>query len=227
VFKPKHEPNARDKWFRSSDWDEPAQREFYERLARAVPDNQVQYRRIKAIALLASRDRKKQAAGLELLASIIGSRDARNDERVSATAMLAAHQQEQGQLADSEQTYRRALELMRVNRSGSTQLEEIGLAEVLLSIGGRENVEEARDLVELRAKDPPLFLNGRFRLAVAAARVYVALGEQQTAAEWATVALDLAERTKSGLARHPDLGLVHTDNATRKWLSSVASKRSR
>ncbi|CAN5585366.1 hypothetical protein BH23CHL10_BH23CHL10_13510 [soil metagenome] len=54
-------------WFRSPDWGEAAERDFRHRLARARPHNQIQYRRIKAVALLETRDPAKATAGRRLL----------------------------------------------------------------------------------------------------------------------------------------------------------------
>lgn len=225
MFQPKYEPNPRDAWFRSADWDTRSRAEFETRLARARPYNRVQYRRIKALALLASGDQEKEAAGYEMLAGNVHDHDAANFEKVAAFSSLGAHDQERGRLDAAERNLRSALEAMRKNSSGSNQLEEVRLAEVLLARGGRAQLEEARELIEERAKDPPLFLNARFRLCVAAVRVLLALGAPPQAAEWAAAALSLAGATHSGLAKHPTLGLVQIDPEMRKWLASVAGNR--
>ena len=41
------------------------------------------------------------------------------------------------------------------------------------------------------------------------------------AAEWAQRALALAVATHSGLANHPKLGLIETDEATKSWLVAI------
>src|SRR4026208_1595502 len=61
---------ARDDWFRSSDWDAEAKADFETRLARGKSDMRGQSRRIKAIALLESKDAAKVAAGRDMLVAI-------------------------------------------------------------------------------------------------------------------------------------------------------------
>jgi hypothetical protein len=195
------------------------------RIARAKPGNGVQYRRIKALALLASGDRKVEAAGRELLEQVVSDRDARGDEKISALCFLGAHEQDRGRLTDAERHLRAALSLMTSNRSGSTQLEEVRLAEILLAKGGRSDLGEARELLDRRAGSPPLLLSSRFRMCVAGVRVSLALKDETRAADWAASALDLAASPHSGLANHPTLGLVATDSATRAWLAAVAAGR--
>lgn len=225
MFQPKAEPSARDAWFRTSDWDAAARAEFERRLARVKPHNRVQYRRIKALALLMSGDRAKEAAGYEMMVGIVGDPTAAQFEKVSALSALGAYAQDRGLLDDAERNLRSALEAMRTTPSGGTKLEEVRLAEVLLARGGEPQLVEALDVLERRAKDPPQLLRDRFRLCFAAVRVSLALGRAAQAAEWAASALQLASATHSGLANHPTLGLVPDDPKTRKWLASVAGRR--
>lgn len=76
-------------WFRSPDWDAAVESDFRLRLARARPHNQIQYRRIKAVALLQSGDRAKAAPGRLLLTEVIESPHAPDFEKVMALSMLA------------------------------------------------------------------------------------------------------------------------------------------
>jgi hypothetical protein len=228
MFKPKAEPSPRDRWFRSPDWDDRAQAEFETRLARARPDNRVQYRRIKALALLGSGSPESEAAGYQMLAGVVDDPHAYHFEKVGALSFLGAYDQEQGRLDSAERNLRLALAAMRTKPGGGgTGEEEIGLAEILLAHGGRTRLDEALELLATRAQDPPRLLKSRFRLCLAAARVSLALGHSRQAGEWASAALSLADATHSGLANHPDLGLVETDPQTREWLASVARQGSR
>lgn len=221
------EPAAvpKDAWYRSADWDHGARAEFEARLARSAREYRVQYRRIKAIALLGSGDRTKEAAGRDLLEQTLADRDARGDERTTALCILGAHEHDAGRLDEAERYLRAAMALMSSNRSGSSELEEIRLAEILLARGERQHLEEARDLLDRRASPPPRFLSSRFRLCLVGARVSLALEDRARAADWANEALDLAASTSSGLANHPTLGLVETDAQTRAWLTAVAAGR--
>jgi hypothetical protein len=109
--------------------------------------------------------------------------------------------------------------------SGTTGREAIQLAEILLARGARAQLEEARDLLEGRANDPPLLVVDRYRMCVAGARVALALDDAAAAAEWATAALRLSVATDSGLENHPELGLVQADGRTHAWLATVAGAR--
>jgi hypothetical protein len=155
TFKANTEPSPRDHWFRSSDWDTAAQAEFERRLARAQPSNRIQYRRIKALALLHGPDQGGRLAGYEMLASLVRDGDAPNMEKVSALSEMARFDQERGWLDDAERNYRVALAAMRSNRSGGNGEEEIRLAEILIDRGDSSNLDEAKQLLEQRAEDPP------------------------------------------------------------------------
>jgi predicted negative regulator of RcsB-dependent stress response len=222
--KPSAPGSRRDAWYRSDEWDEAAQTEFETRLRRSKPLNRVQYRRIKAIGLLDSGDTTKQAAGRDLLEQVIADRDAYSHERVTAYCLLAAHEQETGKLDDAERHLRTVLEMMSDgNRSGSTQLEEVRLAEILLTRGGPGELAEAQDLLDGTRQSPPLLMRDRFRMSIAGVKVALALKDKRRAAEWASDALNLAAAAHSGLRNHPDLGLVATDGRTRTWLTTIAA----
>jgi hypothetical protein len=215
---------ARDAWFRSPDWDRRSQAEFEARLARARPNNRDSYRRAKAFALLGSGDRNAETAGRLMLEQFLADPDLPRFERVGILSQLGAHEQEAGRPVAAERHLRAALGLMAANnKSGSTGIEEVRLAEILLGKGGTSELDEARGLLE--GMDDPTFLSSRFRMCLAGARVSLALGDEARAAEWAVVALDLAARTHSGLQNHPDLGLVEADPRTLGWLKAVAGGR--
>lgn len=217
-------PVARDAWYRSPDWDEPARAEFELRLARAKPYNRAQYRQMKAFALLDSRNRTTENAGRAMLEEILADRDIGSFERVTVHSLLGAHEHDAGRLEAAERHLRTALGLMATsNKSGSTGIEEVRLAEILLGKGGRADLEEARDL--LGRMGDPTFQSSRFRMCVAGVRVSLGLGDRARAADWAVVALELAAATHSGLHNHPDLGLVKTDSRTRAWLTAIAAAR--
>src|SRR6187431_580142 len=123
-----------------------AQAEFEQKLARAQPSNRVQYRRIKALALLHGGDQGAKHAGYEMLAAVVRDGDAPNMEKVSALSEMARFDQERGRLEDAERNYRIALAAMRSNRSGGNGEEEIRLAEILIDRGDRSSLDEAQRL---------------------------------------------------------------------------------
>lgn len=212
---------ARDDWFRSPDWGIAARAEFESRVARARPRSRPQYRRIKAVALLDSGDPVKQAAGRGLLELTVVNRDSHEFERVSALSLLGAHEQDTGLIDAAERHLRAALDVMAVHPSGGTELEAVRLAEILLKRGRRTELEEARDLIDRVGTSRPILLSSRFRKCLVGVRVALALDEIPHAKEWARQALALASAPHSGLANHPRLGLVETDDATRAWLALV------
>jgi hypothetical protein len=212
-----------DEWFRSPDWGAEAEAAFEARLAKARQASRPQYRRIKALALLDAGDPVKRAAGQELLERIVADPNAYPFEKVSALSFLGAHEQDTDQLDAAERHLRSALNLMATVVSGGTGLEEVRLAEILLIRAGRANLEEARDLIDRVGESDPRILNSRFRKCLVGVRVALALGDDVRAQGWARQALELASATHSGLANHPKLGLVETDDTTRAWLADVVA----
>jgi hypothetical protein len=213
-----------DDWFRSADWDDAARTDFEARLARSRLYNRVQYRRIKAIALLRSGDPIREEAGAGLLRENLALSDLADHERVLTLVLLAEHDQLCGRLAEAESSLRQALAIAGPGGSGTSGEEEIALAEILLARGGEASLEEAKRLLDRRASEMPLFVRSRYRLAVASAHACLALRQPADAAQWAAVALDLAATRHSGLARHPALGLVTSTDQELRWLRDVAKR---
>jgi hypothetical protein len=212
-----------DDWFRSTDWGPAAEAAFEARLARARPYKRPQYRRLKATVLLGTGDPVKAAAGSELLEGIAADLDAYRFEKVTALSQLGAFEHDGGRPEAAERHLRAALSLAAATRgSGTNELEEVRLAEILLQRGGRADLAEAAGLIDRLTPSKPVILASRFRKCLAGARVALALGDADRAAEWARTALELAAATHSGLANHPRLGLVETDEPTRAWLRTVA-----
>jgi len=156
-----------------------------------------------------------------MLEHVVADPDAYHFEKVSALSFLGAHEQDTGRLDTAERHLRAALHLMAMNPSGGNELEEVRLAEILLKRGGRAELEEARDLIDRVGASRPRLLTSRFRKCLAGVSVALALGDMPRAEEWARQALALASATYSGLANHPRLGLVETDDTTRGWLAAV------
>ena len=212
-------------WFRSPDWDQAAERDFRDRLARSRPHNRVQYRRIKADALLRTGDPAKEIAGRQLLMEVTESADAPDFEKVMALSMLGRAALRDGRLDDAEANLRQALRIAGANGSGTSGLEEAWLAQVALARNDHDALRQARVLLEQRAANPPAILSAGFEICLTAARVASALDDPRGAASWAVAALDLADRDHSGLANHPRPGLVSLDPETREWLERTSELR--
>jgi hypothetical protein len=212
---------ARDRWFRSPDWDEASRAEFAARMKRAHPGNRVQYRRIKALALLETRDPIRVAAGRAMLQENLRTPDLPSFERTLALASLARQDRADGRLTSAIELLRDALRTAGPDGSGTSGEEEIELAEMLLAMGGREELLEAKALLDRRATELPLFVRSRYRLAVAQTRVAQLLDDPTTASASAATALELAAVDHSGMRHHPDLGLVEAPAAELAWLQDV------
>ncbi len=215
--------NARDAWYRSADWDEASQAEFAERLRRARPSNRIQYRRIKALALLDTRDRVRQMAARALLEENLAVPGLDAFERTVALTTLARHERVSGRLVGALRLLRDALAIGGPDGNGTSGEEEIELAEILLANGADADLLEAKSLLDRRASDPPLFVRSRYRLAVAQTRTCLALGDTSAAAGWAIAALDFAAAEHSGLRHDPELGLVDPPDVELAWLRDVAN----
>jgi hypothetical protein len=211
-----------EEWFRSSRWDDASRAEFEARLARARPSSRVQYRRIKALALLDAGDPASERAAADLIEQNLALPDLPQHERVLALVVLASRDRSRGRLSDAERRIREALDLGGPDGSGTTGEEEIALAEILLAKGGEQDLREAKRLLDRRASALPLLVSSRYRLAVAQTRTLLALGQAEDAAEWAATALRLAAAEHSGLPSHPGLGLIEAPGHELSWLRAVA-----
>jgi predicted Zn-dependent protease len=208
-----------DDWFRSPEWDEPARTAFEARLARARPRNRPQYLRIKGLVL---RSGGHQDAARELLERAAAHPDAYFFETVAAWESLADMAVERGDRATAEQLYRRIL-TEQPTGSGTTGSVEISLAELLLDRGDPAARDEALALLDSWIGRPKLKFDSQlFRWHLALIRTAEATGDRDTVRRAANTALTLAGRGPR-LPRHPDVGLVHTDEATLERLQALAT----
>lgn len=207
-------------WYRTPDWDEPARAAFEERLRRARPDNRSQYLRIKALALIETRDPIRRAAGEELLLRLIGEYPDAFDVPV-AHEILAETYLEDGRLADAEARYRAAIDAQAV-RPGVRSYAALSLAELLIAKGDPASLTEARDLLERSADDlaasplPPV----RVRQELALARLAWRRGDLAEARTSATRALQIAAEPPN--PRWGSLGAVSISEKTMAELRRMA-----
>jgi hypothetical protein len=213
---------ASDDWYRSPSWDPAAQTEFRRRIARARGHNQVQYRRIKALALLGTDDADRQRAGRELLAEVIDADDAPFFEQTMAMRSVAAHDHSVGRLDDAEQLMRVVIRRLAVDPSGGDGEEAIELAEILIEGGDPARTMEAAMILDRLTATPPTFPRSVYRMGLAGVTASLALGDRARAAVWARSALQAAARTDSGFRHHPRIGLVDAPAAELRWLRTIA-----
>jgi predicted Zn-dependent protease len=154
---------------------------------------------------------------LELLERAATSADGYFSQTVEAWETLADMAAERGDRQAAEQLYRRILR-ERPSLSGTSGSIEMSLAEILLDYGRTEFLDEAMALLNSWIERKLLKFDGQlFRWHLDLIRVAEATGDEETMRRAASVALDLASRGPR-LPRHPDVGLVQTDEATlRRW----------
>jgi Tetratricopeptide repeat len=212
-------------WFRSPDWSRAAQKDFEGRLARAREHNRAQYLRVKALALLESPEPDVRASGRGLLDRLIaGYADRAPMEVCFAHELLGNAYRREGRLREAEGHYRTCMSLARPDRSGTSGVYDLSLVEVLLISPEDRTAEAAGLLAEVRQymQTHPSFNHELFRCEVASARLAEKTGDRQRAAVSARRALELAAIDRRQLPRHPDVGLVRTDDATLRELRLLA-----
>lgn len=208
-----------EEWFRSTAWDDVARADFEARLARSRPYNRQQYLRIKGVSLRCA-GKTDAARALLQRAADYPQPPGYLHEAVAAWEMLADIAAERGDRAPAEQIYRRILAMP--NQSGTSGTVEISLADLLLDTGNAEDRAEANALLNAWIeRDGMKFDHVLFRWHLVLIRLAEAVGDDPTAQRAANAALTLAERSPQ-LPRHPDVGLVHADEATIKRLRKLA-----
>jgi predicted Zn-dependent protease len=216
--KPERIPAVADEWFRSPDWDDTARADFEARLARARAGNRQQYLRIKGVSLRAAGELD---GARELLERSAAHPDGHLFMTVAAWETLADMAAERGDRATAEQLYRRILD-EQPSLSGTTGSVEISLAEVLLDSGNADARAEALNLLNSWIeRDRIKWASQLFRWHLDLIRIAEADGDVETVRRAANTALSLTERGPQ-LPRHPDVGLVETDEATLERLRRLA-----
>jgi predicted Zn-dependent protease len=180
--------------------------------------NRQQYLRIKGLSLL---DAGHLSGARELLERAASSPDGYLGQTASAWETLADMAADRGDRDAAEQLYRRILR-EQPSRSGTSGCIEMSLAEVLLDLVRTDDLDEALALLQSWAERDGLKFNSqRFRWYLDLIRVAEATDDEQNARWAAGAALDLVSRGPQ-LPRHPDVGLLQTDEATLQRLRKLA-----
>jgi len=189
-------------------------------LGRARPRSRPQYLRIKGLALNATGE---IAAARDLWQRVLDEPTASWVDRATTTEHLADSYRA-SEPARAADLYRRVIELSPTG-SGTSGTQRIKLAELLLTMGALGDLEEAGRHLEWwveNAHSP--FPSDHFAWNVACVGWAQALGDKEAAQSAARRALELTSRGPV-FSRHPTVGIVHADDATLKWLRSVATSR--
>jgi hypothetical protein len=199
-------------------YDEQVMAEFEQRLARARPESQPGYLRVKAATLLEGGDPTARRVAIDLLQRVVTTHD-HFIEVPFAHELLGGAYSAEGDPAAAERHLRLCLQTADERRNGTTGYTELSLAEVLLEQG---RTAEAGELLADEA------LQGRLRFKSALYRYAVAVARYQAATNgdpklWAARALDLAHDATPQFSRHPTVGLPEPDPATIEEMRRLAS----
>jgi hypothetical protein len=205
-------------WFRDPAWDEAGQAEFERRLNRARPQTRPQYLRIKALAL---RDAGRDDPAIHLLQRVITEHPDAWPEVNFALGLLGDLARTHGWDHEAERHYRDLLDSGR-SLSGTTGMVHVSLAEILIDRDNETSTKEAVALLAAWAARPGgKFNNDLFRWNLAALRTAEQTGDRESRRNHAKTALALIDGGPQ-LPKHPDVGRVHTDDATLHRLRDIA-----
>jgi len=197
-------------------------RSFEERLGRATQQHRPQYLRIKAMEILDQTDDPEAWNVAEsLLRRVIVDHPDAFDVPMAHVG-LAEYHRFLSQWDDALGHYQLSIDLTSPRRSGSTGVEEVDMAEVLVKRNAPGDNTRALELLaseHLRAQHH--FNSTLFRMSVCRARAQSRLGVDPSAA--AREALRLASTTEPQLPRHPTVGMVNADQQTLEELQQYAS----
>jgi tetratricopeptide (TPR) repeat protein len=197
-------------------------RSFEERLSRATPRHRPQYLRIKASEILdQSDDPEAWDMAASLLRRVIDDYPDALDVPMAHVG-LAQYHRRLSQWDEALRQYQLAIDLTSPRRSGSTGIEEVDMAEVLVE---RNAPGDNTRALELLASEHLLsqrhFNSTLFRIALCRARAQSRVGMDPSAA--AREALRLASIAEPLLPRHPTVGLVDSDQQTLEELKRYGS----
>ena len=212
-----------DEWYRSPGWSAQDQMDFEIRLKRARAHSRPQYLRVKALALLDSPSPGPHQAGMGLLRRIIEEFPDNRPEVAFAHERLGDEQGRLGQSILAIDEYRRCLATMLPGGSGTTGMVRVKLAELLAA---EDSISEAKSEFELGRVDSAsarlLFPASEFEFHRVGVKIAQAEEDTESAHAHARAALDAASATRSGAAKHPNLGLVSVDPAILEHLRRIA-----
>lgn len=210
---------GRDDWYRGPDWDEKTRQEFELRLGRARSQRS-QYLRIKGMGLTHAYDPRVWPAGRELLSRVLEEHVDDAVQVLSAHADLAASFAREARYEEAADHYRTALRLQDGGINVDTRA-DLALAELIVAADWEEQFDEALYWLDhyFETNDP--FPSTRFRALLAEAQIADRTGRADDARQFASAALGLLSDNRAPFPRHPDVGLIETDEATFRELERL------
>lgn len=186
-------------WFRNEEWNDEIESVFFEKLRRAR--DKAQYLRIQAWYLASNRP----DIALRLLDQYF-SLNKIGIDLAQAYVQQATAYKAQGKIDLAIESYEKALSREDEFPNSLTQA-YLELPKLILENNFIGRYKQALEILDKR-KSQPAFPIERFRLHSISALIFNELGERVLAKNQAAQALDAANRTHSGMAKHSKLGLV-------------------
>ena len=211
-------------WFRAPTWTTEDRDTFEQRLRRARESNRPQYLRVQAVTLLDSEsaDARDRQAAITLLHRLLDQYPDNWQVPVAHELLGKAYWADRD-LDRAEQHLRRCLVTSPPDRSGTTGVPDLTLAELLVERGTRADLVEAAALLDAADLIKRLAFHSRvFRFYLVRARLAARIGDDRQG-DYAEHALRVAMITEPQLPRHPDVGLVRADPAVLAELQRMAT----
>ncbi|HLL61278.1 MAG TPA: tetratricopeptide repeat protein [Candidatus Nitrosocosmicus sp.] len=215
---------SNDDWFRSNKWDKKAQELFETKLKRSRGSfHKAQYLRIKALALLDTKDKTKQKAGQILLERLIKKYSTETDQVMLAYEELGQYYEQKKDLTKAEECYRKSVEVDTKRKSVYVTRSYFFLARLLYELKEPHKIEEASELVEaIFSKNRSFpFYDENFELAALMAKIAAEFGDIKVAVSMAKKALKFASFEESQFSRHPEVGIVKSNSKVKKQLEEM------
>jgi tetratricopeptide (TPR) repeat protein len=216
---------SRHDWFRNKTWNDEIAASFEARLKRSRSRfAEAQALRFQGEDLIRSGDPKTQRIGVELVQRVISDYPDVTMQITMAHETLGDYYSGIKDYSAAEKSYLMVPQVMDKNGNGTTEIWPAKLASAIFFSGQHDKYTEAKQMVEqlFRQDREPLFNSSRFQCFLILARLSKALGGAQEARIYAEKALTLAGIKTPQFPRHPNIGIVQTDEKVLRELRELA-----
>jgi tetratricopeptide (TPR) repeat protein len=216
-----------DDWFRGDNWEKETQEVFEKKLKRVRSSfNKAQYLRIKANYLIKSNKASSIEAGVCLYKRLINEFPLEKTEAYSAYEILGDYYKRNKDYETSELHYRACLNYYKESRSGTSGIVDIKLAELIIESKQAEKYEEMFKILTDNFKETNgdlTFNDEKYRYFKALALLLFNLKKIEEAKEYAKMALQLSNIKDPQLDKHPQVGIIQTQEGEIELLKQIAN----